>query len=198
MSVKKVIAPLLVLIVLVSYYYFFEAGDKGGKKPARDFMMEKISPLLPQEIQEKLTRESADPLKRVFAFKEEDIDEVKLTMEDVKLILKKQDKGWKIIEPPNGKEDEDIIRGLVTLLSALVDIRTVEENPSDLGKYGLAVPYAGVSVGLKNSPSFETLLLGDNTPDDLRTYVKLGNSPRVFLVGNYIKVRVNRTFMRLL
>jgi hypothetical protein len=195
-SFKKIIVLLLILIAFIGYYYSFEV--KRDKKPRRDIVMEKISPFLPQEIQEKLAKESIEELKKVFTFKEEDVDGLKLTKGGVTLILRKEDKGWKIIEPPNGKEDEGIIKGLVTLLSKLVDIRVVEENPPDLGKYGLGVPYAKVSVKMRNSPSFKTLLLGDNTSDDLRTYAKFEGSSQVFLVGNYIKIRVNRTLMRLL
>jgi hypothetical protein len=200
-SAKKIIVSLLILIALISYYYFLEVNrDKEAKTPVRDVVMEKISPLLPQEIQEKLIKRSAgaEVLKKVFAFKEEDVDGLKLTKDRVILLLSKEDKKWKTIEPPNGKEDEDIIKGLVTLLSKLVEITVVEENPPDLGKYGLAVPYAKVSIRVKNSPSFTTLLLGDDTPDGLRIYAKFDSSSNVFLVGNFIKVRVNRTFMRLL
>lgn len=199
MSFKKIIALLLILIPLMGYYWFFEVKkDKESKKPRRDVVLEKISPFLPQEMQEKLIRENAEGLKKVFAFKEEDVDGLKLTRSGGTMLLRKEDKGWKVIEPPNGKEDEDIIKGLVTLLSKLAEIRVVEETPPDLGKYGLAVPYAEVSVKVENSPSFTTLILGDNTADDLRTYAKFKDSPRVFLVGNFIKIRMNRTLMRLL
>ncbi|MCM1226905.1 MAG: DUF4340 domain-containing protein [Clostridium sp.] len=85
-----------------------------------------------------------------------------------------------------GMEDLDINNVLTSSLlnsaSALNSEATAEENPSDLGKYGLISPSAEVTV--KTGTGEKTLLVGDKSPIQGQTYCMEKNGNTVYLAAD--------------
>ena len=204
MSFRKFTIWLLILVALGSYFYFFEMkGSKEERKKERNIKMEALSMLSPEEIREKIKKErekeeKEKELKKVFTFKEDDVKEIKLIKDNQTIFYRKDDGEWKIIEPIKARRNDEAINSLISSLASLVEIRVIEENPSDLGEYGLKEPYAEVSIEVRDDPSPKTLLIGSYNPNATCIYAKIKNSPLVFLVGSFIKFELDMTFYRLI
>ena len=201
MSFRKFTIWLLILVALGSYFYFFEMkGSKEERKKERNIKMEALSMRSPEEIREKIKkeREEEKESKKVFTFKEDDVKEIKLIKDNQTIFYRKDDGEWKIIEPIKARRNDEAINSLISSLASLVEIRVIEENPSDLGEYGLKEPYAEVSIEVRDDPSPKTLLIGSHNPNGTCIYAKIKNSPLVFLVGSFIKFELDMTFYRLI
>lgn len=84
-----------------------------------------------------------------------------------------------------GLEDLDInytmTSSILNSSAALSSESTVEENASDLEKYGLADPQAKVTV--KSDSETKTLLIGNESPESGKTYCMLDGEKAVYLVA---------------
>lgn len=84
-----------------------------------------------------------------------------------------------------GLEDLDInytmTSSILNSSAALSSESTVEENASDLEKYGLAEPHAKVTV--KSDSETKTLLIGNESPESGKTYCMLDGEKTVYLVA---------------
>lgn len=78
--------------------------------------------------------------------------------------------------------DDTLTSSLLNSASALNSEATAEENPSDLGKYGLKSPLAEVTV--KAGTGEKTLLIGDKSPIQGQTYCMEKNGTTVYLAAD--------------
>ena len=89
---------------------------------------------------------------------------------------------WNVIEPYNINGDNENINKLVlNKISQISAQDVVEDNPADLGKYGLDSPAYTVQFTHKDNQTVK-LFIG-NTENDV-TYVRLDNNPAVFSVSS--------------
>jgi hypothetical protein len=134
---------------------------------------------------------------KVFSVEAEAINEITIRSEGGERteLRKSADKGWQIVAPATAPPDPAEISGLTMNLSTLEVQRVVDENPPDLGEYGLGQPRIEVSFKAGGEP--QTLLLGLKTPPGTDLYAKRGASNTVFLIPSHLESTFNKSTFEL-
>jgi hypothetical protein len=110
--------------------------------------------------------------------------------------LKKTGNAWQIVEPVQSPVDETEVTGLVTNLGTMEADRTVDDNPKDLAKYGLAQPRVELAFTAGDKTP-RKLLIGAKTPTGGGLYAKLANDNKVILIPAYLESTFDRTTFQL-
>ena len=100
---------------------------------------------------------------------------------------------WQITTPLTAPADETLIARILTLISSLEITRVVDENPTDLGQYGLAPPQVEVTLETSGAVGTLRLLLGANATVGNNVYAQLSSGPRVILIASDVQDAVNKT-----
>jgi hypothetical protein len=132
----------------------------------------------------KKTPESANPQEKVFAGLETDkVDEIKVTSDkgDV-TTLKKTNGAWQMVAPVTAAADESEASAIASGLAGLSVVRVVDENPTDLKDYGLAMPRFEVDYKLAGASAYQRVLVGDKSPTGSDLFAKRNEDKRVFLI----------------
>ncbi len=131
---------------------------------------------------------------KVFAVEADQIEELKVsTIAGGVAELKKSADGWYLTGPQQIRADDSEVTGITSNLASVAIQRVVEENPSNLGDYGLREPVAEVSFKAKGAKEFTTLQIGTKTPTGSDLYAKTAKDKKVFLVSGYLESTFNRT-----
>ncbi len=131
---------------------------------------------------------------KVFAVEADQIEELKVsTIAGGVAELKKSADGWYLTGPQQIRADDSEVTGITSNLASVAIQRVVEENPANLGDYGLREPVAEVSFKAKGAKGFTTLQIGTKTPTGSDLYAKTANDKKVFLVSGYLESTLNRT-----
>jgi hypothetical protein len=143
---------------------------------------------------EKPVGETAEDKPKVFAVEADQIEELKVsTIAGGVADLKKSADGWHLTSPQQIRADDSEVTGITSNLASLSIQRVVDENPSNLGDYGLREPVAEVSFKAKGAKQFKTLQIGTKTPTGSDMYAKTADDKKVFLVSGYLESSFNRT-----
>jgi hypothetical protein len=168
-GLTSTIVLIVVLAGLGGYIYFVES-----KKPAAS------------------TGSDGGPAKeKVYALDVDKIDEVKLTYNGESSLLRKSDAGWKMFEPVETDADPAEAVSVAQALANLELVRVVDENPTDLAKFGLAKP--PIAVEFKAGGVSGSLMLGNKNPTQGEMYALKGGDKKVFLVSSFQESNFNRT-----
>jgi hypothetical protein len=97
------------------------------------------------------------------------------------LVLEKRAEGWRAKSSPAAVLDGSKIDELASTFSNLVAERTIDENPTDLGQYGLA-PAGARAEGSFSDGAVKIFLLGDLAPTDAAYYLQVKGDPKVYSV----------------
>ena len=163
---KSTLALLVVLIGLGAYIYFVDS-----KKPVGDEAKQKV-----------FTGVTLD-----------DIEELEVKSNDgERSKVRKADGLWKLVEPVAVDADQ---AELGTIASSLPDLeiqRVVEENPSDLKRYGLDMPRLEVGFRKKGSTDFQRLTIGEKTPTGNELYARTADKKRVILLSSFVDGTFNK------
>jgi hypothetical protein len=158
---------VVALAGLLGYLYFVDAGKPVGEN---------------------------DEKPKVFAVEADQIEALKVsTIAGGDAELTKGADGWTLTAPQTVKADDSEVSGITSSLASVAMQRVVDENPANLGDYGLKEPVVEVSFRTKGSTEFKTLQLGTKSPTGSDMYAKTADSPRVFLVYGYLESSFNRT-----
>jgi Domain of unknown function (DUF4340) len=131
---------------------------------------------------------------KVFAVEADQIEELKVsTIAGGVAELKKSADGWYLTGPQQIRADDSEVTGITSNLASVTIQRVVEENPANLGDYGLREPVAAVSFKAKGAKEFTTLQIGTKTPTGSDLYAKTASDKKVFLVSGYLESTLNRT-----
>ena len=131
---------------------------------------------------------------KVFAVEADQIEELKVsTIAGGVAELKKSADGWYLTGPQQIRADDSEVTGITGNLASVAIQRVVEENPANLGDYGLREPVAEVSFKAKGAKEFTTLQIGTKTPTGSDLYAKTANDKKVFLISGYLESTLNRT-----
>ncbi|MBK5297808.1 MAG: DUF4340 domain-containing protein [Vicinamibacteria bacterium] len=131
---------------------------------------------------------------KVFAVEADQIEELKVsTIAGGAAELKKSADGWYLTKPQHLRADDSEVTGITSNLASVSIQRVVDENPSNLGDYGLREPLAEVSFKAKGAKQFKTLQIGTKTPAGSDMYAKTADDKKVFLVFGYLESSLNRT-----
>ena len=158
---------VLLLAGLGAYLYFIDSGKPVGE---------------------------TDTNPKVFTVEADQIEELKVTtIAGGTAELKKTADGWQMASPQQTRADESEVTGITSNLASVTELRVVDENPANLGDYGLKEPVAEVTFKTKGSKDAHTLQLGTKTPTGSDMYAKTAGGKKVFLVSGYLDSTFNRT-----
>lgn len=149
---------------------------------------------LPTE-RKKLDTETAE--KRILPFGQQDVTQLSIRAAGETIVLAAQGEQkaqlWRITSPIQADADPREVQGLLRALALGKVTRVVEEQPSDLGAYGLAAPALVLTV--KAGAQEETLSLGDSGPISSTLYAMRASGPNVLLTDLAAKDFLNKTVL---
>jgi hypothetical protein len=98
---------------------------------------------------------------------------------------------WTITAPLTTPADQNAASSLASAVASLERLRTIDEQPKDLGAFGLADPrvVVGFSTSTKRSAR---LLVGNKTPTGGDLYARLDESQAVFLIQATLETSLDR------
>ena len=99
--------------------------------------------------------------------------------------LKKQNGVWQITEPIMARADDGQINAITGQLNMAEVARVVDENPSDLKDYGLAMPRIEVDFKGSNDKDYQKFAIGEKSPTGVDLFAKRNDDARVFLIPAY-------------
>ena len=143
-------------------------------------------------VESKRDPADADKKAKVFTVEADKIDELVMKSESGdRTTLKKTGTEWQLVAPVATPSDGAAVSGITSNLSTLELQRVIDENPQDLGEYGLKEPR--IEIAFKSGGKEQKLLIGRKTPTATDLYAKLGDSPRVFLIPGFVDTSFNKT-----
>jgi hypothetical protein len=167
-GVKSLLVLVVVLSALGAYIYFVESKKPQGAEA-------NLGP-------------------KIFSVKADAIDEITVkSANGDRTTLKKAGGAWQISGPVAAPADEAEVSGVVTNISTVDNIRTVDENPGDLKQFGLADPRVEIHFKAAGSKQPQALLIGDKTATLGDLYAKLPNEKKVFLISGSFDATFNRS-----
>jgi hypothetical protein len=128
--------------------------------------------------------------KKILKFDREKADALALAKGAGSIELARSDSEWRVAKPVPGRSDYSAVEGFITRLSSANMSTLVEENATDLTKYGLDKPAITVTVGSGSAKA--TLLVGKTEND--QTYAKDASRPMVFTVDSTLQTDLNKSF----
>jgi hypothetical protein len=168
MNQRKLPIPVVIFLILGFYVCFFETGGEDkGKRPDR---IEKALDIIPEDIQE-----------------------IGLKRQNLRVVLENIDNGWRIKEPFEADANNSIVHDMLNVFEHGI-VRVIDENPSDLKLFGLDNPRYELAIKDRKDQRPRRLLIGDDAPGNISCYAKVDGSPRVILIG----VRYRQEFDRAL
>ena len=136
--------------------------------------------------------DGAEALGKVFTVEADKINELRISYQAESALLKKNNSGWKLVEPIQVEADPPEAIGVTTALNNIDIVRVVDENPSDLAQFGLANPNIIVSYKTENGGA-GTLKLGNKNATQGELYAQMNDEKRVFLVNAFQESSFNKT-----
>jgi len=132
----------------------------------------------------KKTPETTSTQEKVFVgFDADKVEELKITSDKGEVTtLKKSSGAWQLVAPVTTTADESEASAIVNALGQLSVSRVVDENPSDLKDYGLAMPRFEVDYKPAGATGYRRILVGDKSPTGSDLFAKRNEDKRVFLI----------------
>jgi hypothetical protein len=121
---------------------------------------------------------------KVFTVDADNIQEIRITSENETTLLRKTEGTWKMVEPAQTDADQTEASTLTSNIASLEVNRVIDENATDVAKYGLAPPRMKVAFTAANGTSGE-VHFGDKTATQGDMYAVKAGEPRVFLVSAF-------------
>ena len=112
----------------------------------------------------------------------DDIKSVKVTNENGSYTIKKQGKSYRVEELGELSQDDYMTNGAIDCCGCMDAEKLVEENASDLAKYGLSEPRGIIEVSYTDGSS-KKVEIGDVSHDETKTYIKTSDSDTVYLMN---------------
>ncbi len=127
---------------------------------------------------------------KVINISEELFNEVNIKTKEAGFVFTKKGQSWVMSAPNSFEADVSKIEGIIENLSTLTALRAVEDNASDITKYGLDKPTAIITIKATGSDPI-VVNVGDKNSVGDGTYVNLGTSHKVYLISSIIGDRLN-------
>ncbi len=111
----------------------------------------------------------------------EDISEIFVENANGSFTVKQQTKGFAVTELGDLKQNTTVLNAVGNCIATITAAQQVEENASDLAKYGLAEDeYEAKVTVTKYGDETYTVYFGKSTPDGENVYVRMGDSDTVY------------------
>jgi hypothetical protein len=159
-SIKTTVVLACILLALGAYVYF-----SPGEKP--------------------LDGTELGP--EVWSIDENDIDRIQITLQQTvsshgKVAFARQSDGrWRFDDPGRAEVDSRRWGGIPLLVSGPASKRVIAEKADSLADYGLDNPQMQILLDVRGRGTLE-VMVGDKTPDQGNTYVKIREWDRVYTV----------------
>lgn len=121
---------------------------------------------------------------KFFTVEADKINEIRLTYKGQTALLRKDDSGWKMIEPTAVEADPPEVLGLAQAISSIESVREVIQNPDNLAQFGLAEPQVVVEFKAEGGAT-GSFKLGNKNPQQSEIYAVKGGDNRVVLVSSF-------------
>lgn len=179
---RNAVILIVVVALLVGAYIFLKNKNAGGSTPDYSTDTIKIFDLEQKDIKE-ITIEDQEG---TFVFVREKVKEGD-TEKDV----------WKVVKPEGFKADESQVNSIAINFSYLNADRLIEEDASDLSKYGLDKP--SVTSAKMSDGKVYSIEIGDETPTKGGYYAKVKDSGKVYTISSYTggKLKPGKNGLRL-
>ncbi len=96
----------------------------------------------------------------------------------------KKNKGWEIVQPVSAPADSAAVNNILRTLSGLTPEKRFSVSEKDWKEFGLDAPR--VKVLFLNQGKWVEIQIGKKTPVGNDSYVKVSNSPDLFLLPEYL------------
>ena len=128
--------------------------------------------------------------KKILRFDRDKADSLVLVKGSSSLELSRAGTEWKVVKPVASRSDYSAIEGFISRLSSANMSKLLEENPTDLAKYGLDKPAMTVTIGAGSAKT--VLEVGKTENGD--TYARDAARPIVFTVDSTLQTDLNKSF----
>ena len=172
MSYKRTLVFLAVFAVLAAFFYYYEI--KGGEERRLAEEQEKLL----------LSFETGQATGLILNKAEGDT-----------IIIELQEDGWRITAPVNAPTENGAVDSLLDALAGLKFERDIGTQ-SDLKPFGLSEPELEIEIAGEHK-MLGKILLGAETPDGSKLYVKLSDKDPVFAANKSIKAALDKTLFEL-
>jgi len=172
-SLFKTLLAIVILVLLGLYAYFVE------------FKKSK------EEVDKK-----EEEMKVIKDLKKDDISELKITHSDGKKIeLKRQDGAFRIVSPIESETDKNVVDTILNTLETLKSSSKFVDNER-LSNYGLTTPTLTIEYRLSNGNTGR-LISGIRNDFDGKYYMKLEDSPQIYLIEGYVRGNLDKDLFSL-
>ncbi len=132
--------------------------------------------------------------RKLLEVKQDDIAKIELRYSDRDIVLQR-DKGrpWQLLKPVGADADQTQANNLARAIADGSVVRTADENPTDLARFGLKPPTTTVIVTTFDKKTLPAIEIGKSTPIGFNAYVKLADSPAVLLTEGVFSSGMNKT-----
>ncbi|RCX20933.1 uncharacterized protein DUF4340 [Anaerobacterium chartisolvens] len=161
---RNAIILIAVLALLVAAYFLVinKSDDKDSEQPGADIGTIRVSD-----------------------YKAEDVKKIIIENRDEKLEFEKKDEKWGLSSPADLKVNPDSVTGMAMEVTGLIASKIVDEDASDVGKYGLDAPGLLITVILGDDTS-RVIELGNQTPLGDGYYVREKDKTKVYVISKYV------------
>ena len=112
------------------------------------------------------------------------LSELRITSESGETTtLKKAEGGWQVVDPVASSADQSKVTAITSGLPSISVTRIVDENPMDLGTYGLAKPRIDVGFKVSGDKDYRHLLIGEKSPLGNDLFATRSDEKRVYLIS---------------
>ena len=180
MKHKGTLLLIVALVALSSFFYIYEIKGAAKRKQA----------------EEEKKKEEWRKI-QIFPYQVQEFKKIRIMKDNKTILYQRGEQVWWMKEPMNIKGDEKAVDDIIRSIIGVVETDPVTDDPSDLVQFGLDRPQMEISVWLEGKEEEMTLLLGNDNPTSITLYAKMGDSPRVFLVGSLIRWELKKEFYNL-
>jgi len=163
MKFKTTFFLLVVFLGLLAFIFLFDVKDVGKEEPG-----------------EKLVDLSSDDVEKI-VFK---------TEEETLTFTKEGEDDWLLTEPIEAKADKSEVDRIADDFSSLEIDRVVEEEPSDLEKFG--IPQKEITLKFKDKEEPVKVMIGMENPLDQKYFAKREDETRVVLISSTHKTLLEK------
>ena len=121
----------------------------------------------------------------------DDVTAITLVFPDRELGLRKQDGTWRLTSPIEAPADDAAVKSLLGTLTGAEIQRSLDELPPDLAAFGLDHPSPVIRLATAKG-DLPSIAVGKNAAVGGKTYVRLGDEPKVRLVPSSIKFALDK------
>ena len=172
---RRVVLLMVVALALGGYTYLTAPEEKAAGGPAAGG---------PEE-------EAAS--RRVIDFSPRQVTKVEISHEGENLVCQGTAEGWEV-EPDGKLLRAGTVEDYLENLSKLMEIGEIKEGMEGLSEYGLDHPTSRILLHIEGGGT-RTIVLGNYNPVQTSVYARVGNSPRVVLIGSVILWDMRKLFL---